>query len=146
MDDSLWNYEKGFKIYRNLHKDCWSVQAYNKDKKGWRLYAHEYCLKGINAKFLVNEKARQKVIKEKRKNVHAFIWVDEYHTIDVRYTENADTLKEMGYLRGKYNPYKHDSFIEERASLPLFDCPEVYLQWSHLYFQPNLLDRYILQV
>jgi len=57
-------------VYKNLHKDCWSIKQHGLVKAHipqgesiglWDCYFH------------VDVKGREKVLREKRKNVHAFV-------------------------------------------------------------------------
>lgn len=96
---------KRFKIYRNLHKNCFSVLKYSSVKKGYRLHEHvtEAFLTGVEAK--VSEAGRQRVIKEKQKNVHAYLLCDNYRKMDSPI---------YGYVYHReiyYNPYKHETFV-----------------------------------
>ena len=88
------DYSKPVKIYRNLHKGCWSI----KQNELVKAYADEINL--YDCKFLVNEKNRLKVNKEKRKNVHAFvkgyIWNVPFNLIK----------------RASYNPYENNCFYD----------------------------------
>jgi hypothetical protein len=58
-----------------------------------------------NPRFLISEKGRQRVIREKRKNVHCYIAGEEY----------------FGYLNNRsfkfisYNPYKAGHFVDEEG-------------------------------
>ena len=52
-------------VYKNLHKDCWSI------KQDGLVKAHTHDLEMWNCAFQVNAKGRAKVLEEKRKNVHA---------------------------------------------------------------------------
>ena len=54
-------------VYKNLHKDCWSV------KQNGLVKMHTTQLVMVACKFKVNEKGRQRVLEEQRKNVHAGI-------------------------------------------------------------------------
>ena len=87
------DYSKPVKVYRNLHKGCWSI------KQNGLVKAHSDDIHLYNCEFLVNEKNRLKVIKEKRKNVHAFvkghIWTGANQNLD---------------RRACYNPYFKDCF------------------------------------
>ena len=89
------------RVYRNLHKKCWSVQ----EKKSRLILFHcnEIVLK--NCKFIVNEAGRQRVLKEKRKNVHAFIegTLAPISTVGRGYNE-----------RVIYNPYAGEYFKLEK--------------------------------
>lgn len=66
------------RVYRNLHRStdeaqCWSIQAKIKGK-GWRVVRHSTVVVLEGATFRVNEAGRQRVIRERKKNVHAFVY------------------------------------------------------------------------
>lgn len=93
-------------IYRNLHKDCYSIRGVKSRKViGYsQFFLLNFC------KFRVQEGGRQRVIKNKRKNVHAFIrgvilWDDE---------ENVKRWMKLESTPHKitYNPYKFSSFVD----------------------------------
>lgn len=65
--------ERGFRIYRNLHRHCWSVQAWNKRKGGWRVLLHCTSFRAHDVTFKVSEAGRLRAQAEQRKNVHAFL-------------------------------------------------------------------------
>lgn len=89
------------RVYRNLHKKCFSVQA--KENGRWLVIAHchEIYLTGVT--FKVSQAGRERVIREQRKNVHAFIegtWV--------QYPDNDGAFRDSRVV--KYNPYKSAHF------------------------------------
>jgi len=86
---------KPVKVYRNLHKGCWSIQQNGLVK------AHSDEVNLFDCEFLVNEKNRQKVIKQKRKNVHAFVKGYIWNT-------PVDLIKQASY-----NPYVRGSFYDK---------------------------------
>ena len=101
-----WDLTKRVKAYRNLHQDCLSIQAYCKGV-GYRVWSHcyggNYILEDIDTQ--VNETNRQKVIRDKSKNVHAFItgiWTGR--------TTDITTNKTL-----YYNPYKQDRFTVKES-------------------------------
>jgi hypothetical protein len=102
-DSRDWNFAKRVKIYRNLHKKCLSIQVYCKVAKGYRVWAHcdggGYILNNLDVK--VNENDRQKVIKTKSKNVHAFI------TGEWTGLTTSNTSPKALY----YNPYITPTFV-----------------------------------
>ena len=57
-------------VYANLHKACWSIKALNGPNAG-RVVAHADKVVLQDATFKVSEAGRQRVLKERRKNVHA---------------------------------------------------------------------------
>ncbi len=60
------------KVYRNLHKDCYSVMAAEGPNYG-RVIAHRDRVVLRNATFTVSQAGRQRVLDTGRKNVHAFV-------------------------------------------------------------------------
>ena len=59
-------------VYRNLTKDCWSV----KSVKSGRVRFHVKVITIVNGQFKVSECGRQRVIREKKKYVHAGVVCD----------------------------------------------------------------------
>lgn len=86
-------------VYRNLHKNCFSCKSI----KTGRVIHHADSVLLYDAKFVVSEKGRQRVIKEKRKNVHAGVR-GKLVTID-------KDIDEQGMLGVTYDPYSYDSFV-----------------------------------
>ena len=60
------------RVYRNLNKKCLSVQSWV-EGKGWRVTDHVQKIFLDNASFQVSQAGRNRVLKQKRKNVHAYI-------------------------------------------------------------------------
>jgi len=84
------------KVYRNLHNGKMSVQ------QGGLVVGHCDEIMINRAEFIVNESGRQRVIKEKRKNVHAFV---------VGYLFGGCLGHESsGGVPVAYNPYKMGAF------------------------------------
>tara|TARA_R110000822_G_scaffold269169_1_gene392410 strand:- start:456 stop:839 length:384 start_codon:yes stop_codon:yes gene_type:complete len=93
------NLERGDKIevYRNLHKDCFSI------RKNGRVVLHVFNDESLNmsdVRFAVQPAGHAKVIRDKRKNVHAFI----------RGVWAGPTL-DCWQAIVSYNPYKYDFFF-----------------------------------
>ena len=89
-------------IYKNLHKDCWSV------KQDGLVKMHTTDLSLFDCSFRVNAKGRAKVLEEKRKNVHAGVigYLDPHtRALDGRNPLNRE------YKLAMYNPYKYKSFV-----------------------------------
>ena len=85
-------------VYRNLHKDCWSVKC----KKTKKVIMHKETVLLENCKFVVQQGGRDRVLREKRKNVHAFVEGDLVNTVSMT------TFLEGIFI--KYNPYKNSQF------------------------------------
>lgn len=108
-------------VYFNLHRKCLSVKALDGERKG-RVVAHAKMVVLHNATFKVSEAGRQRVIREKRKNVHAGV-VGELFMIDGHM--GVLDLVEKLYSPVKYNPYKFDSFVHTVNETPVHNAKRV---------------------
>ena len=88
-------------VYRNLHKNCYSVRALSGEDKG-RVIDHVQSITLRDVSFVVQPAGRNRVLEEKRKNVHAF----------VRGTITDTPIKHGMSVR--YDPYLNDAFIVTR--------------------------------
>lgn len=95
------------RIYKNLHRNCYSVlrKYYDPQKKrfSWLVWNYLFEMTLENPTFIVREKGRQRVIKEKKKNVHAFI---EGTLSNEKPPKFSATINP----RIKYDPYKDKHF------------------------------------
>jgi len=90
------------RAYYNLHRKCFSVQDY----KTGLVVEHTNKLRFTNAMFVVRKSGNEKVKKEGRKNVHAFVngirqpkWMTPH----------------LSYQEVKYNPHTMDYFKYKRV-------------------------------
>jgi hypothetical protein len=114
-----------YKIYRNLHKNCFSVLKYDKEKKGYRLYTYidEAIISQVKTK--VSESGRKRVLKEKSKNVHAFIYAKSFSPLP------PGTLRLIPQAYPDelyYNPYTTEQFINKTSGEPILSCSSVMLK------------------
>ncbi len=89
------------KVYRNLHKKCFSIV----DMKTRKVFKHQFNVVLTNVRFRVSEAGRQRVLKEKRKNVHAYIIGD--------LLEKNYNFPDTAPVEVYYNPYKTNKFINK---------------------------------
>lgn len=89
------------RVYFNLAKKLLSVQA--KVNGVWKVVRHCQSISLTDVVFKVSERGRQRVIKNKRKNVHAYIC----GTV----TEGQSNPNEWMDLI-TYNPYKFEKFYD----------------------------------
>ena len=154
MKSFTYHFTQGFKgfVYRNLHQNCWSVKALSGPHKG-RVVLHAAEVMVAEPEFRVNEAGRQKVLREKRKNVHAGVVGRIYQAtvLEERYATTPTTCVRVdaapdgehyvdheAYREVTYNPYKFDSFVfadnfnvafcEKDEHVVLADTTRVYLQ------------------
>ena len=85
-------------VYFNLHKKLFSVMQNGIVQD----HTHYIILKDVE--FVVRPAGHAKVLKEKKKNVHAFV---------KGYVDHDEDLTKLGtsFYAVKYNPYRCDSFL-----------------------------------
>ena len=110
-------------VYYNLHKKCLSIRYKGKVIE----HAREVTL--TDAKFHVSEKGRQRVLKEKRKNVHAYV---------------SGKLKESFWFTQApkyiwtakqsvtYNPYKYKNFVDKKTLEPVTSAEVVHISGKRI--------------
>ena len=101
------------RMYWNLHKGIWSVQ----DCKTGRVTNDVTALTLADAKFVVRPAGRARVLREGKKNVHAFAvgYID---------TDRDDTFDGRPVT---YNPYKNDTFVFKDTGKPVTDADAISL-------------------
>ena len=85
-------------VYWNLHRDLFSVRSRRRSDYG-RVIGHVERFHLTDVSFVVNEAGRQRVLREKRKNVHAFVrglWAED---------------AELRPVRVSYSPYRAPFFL-----------------------------------
>jgi hypothetical protein len=97
-------------VYRNLNKDCWSVRYQGK------VIGHYETLALYDCTFHVQEAGRKRVLKEKQKNVHAYIKGEI-----VQITKGKATARRISY-----NPYKHGFFYYGKSYKEIVYCELMY--------------------
>lgn len=98
--------EKPVRVYRNLHTGGYSI------KQNGLVVAHAERLCLGDFKCIVNEKGRQKIIKTKQKNVHAFI-EGKYTTSGMGTSAERNDLG----VTIKYDPYKYPFFYSDNLTI-----------------------------
>ena len=85
-------------VYRNLHRKCYSVRS----METGRVICHVDSITLTDAKFKVGKSGRERVLRERRKNVHAGV---VGHVADVSLLGQS--------IKVTYNPYKWTSFVRK---------------------------------
>jgi hypothetical protein len=95
-------------IYYNLNKHVFSIRA----KKIPVSYARMVLVD--NPKFVVRQGGRNAVLRDRQKNVHAFI---KGVMQELTNAPNTDGLRKVSY-----NPYKHGFFYDVHTDEPIYDA------------------------
>jgi len=107
-------------VYWNLHKHLFSVRALEGPNKG-RVISHSHGITLTDVKFAVQPAGRERVRREGKKNVHAFV----RGRIANSGFENCH--EDFYYEKITYNPYIYDTFVNAKTKEPIFkaDCVEM---------------------
>jgi hypothetical protein len=106
-------------VHWNFHKKCFSIKYKNEP------VIHADLVQLENVKFHVRPNGRKKVLKEKVKNVHAFVigtLLDYMPKGDICGVYFNGTYKKIDY-----NPYISDSFYNKKTKKPIFEAKKVIL-------------------
>ena len=97
-------------VYYNLHRHLWSIKALEGPQKGRVVgYSHTVLLENVTGK--VSQAGRMRVLRDRKKNVHAGMVGTLVHSEGEGYFPGFDEVT--------YNPYKYESFVYK-------DTEEVY--------------------
>lgn len=94
-----------FRIYRNLHKQCWTIQHKVKGK-GWRVSDHADVIEAPRCTFKIYKSGRDRVLAEGKKYVHAYAIVDDYTS------QPAGSPTHHRFYTIGYNPYSEYGFTD----------------------------------
>ena len=103
--------------YYNLTRSCWSVRSLEGENKG-RVFLYAESLAIENAKFVVRKGGRDKVRREKQKNVHAFVRGS---------LSDKTNSKHRLPLPVTYNPYKNETFVNRNTGESVMQASLVHL-------------------
>ena len=105
-------------VYYNLHKKCLSIRHKGKVIE----HAREVTL--TDARFHVQPAGRERVLREKKKNVHAYV--------SGKLKESFWFLQSPSYVwtaeqRVSYNPYKNKSFVDKLTNETITSAKVVHI-------------------
>ena len=107
-------------FYYNLHQSCWSEMLRGK------VVAHHQAVELFDVEFRVRQAGRKRVLREKRKNVHAFAIPNYFYHVP----EGAQTLyqKTRGpWFEITYHPHTSGHFFCKDTGMPVSRAEAVVL-------------------
>ena len=110
-------------VYYNLHKKCLSVRYKGKVIE----HAQEVTL--TDARFHVQQAGRERVLKQKRKNVHAYISGKLKETF---WFTQAPKYTWTAKQRVTYNPYKYKNFVNKETLEPVTSAEVVHISGKRI--------------
>lgn len=102
-------------VYFNLHRQLWSIKALEGETKG-RVIGHAKALWMTEVTPKVSQAGRQRVIRERRKNVHAglvgnLMAVSRDSQLWDQFRYYGDSYSTQDSTRVTYNPYRFETFV-----------------------------------
>jgi hypothetical protein len=110
-------------VYYNLHKKCLSVRHKGKVIE----HAQEVTL--TDARFHVQQAGRERVLKEKRKNVHAYVSGKLKETF---WFTQAPKYIWTAKQHVTYNPYKYKNFVNKKTLKPVASAEVVHISGKRI--------------
>lgn len=108
--------------YFNLHKKVFSVR----NEKTKKVEHHSRFVVMDNCTLKVSQAGRERVLREKRKNVHAGIQGELVSTEDILFNE-------QDYIELTYNPYKYHSFVVKSSEVPVKTADRIILKDKRIF-------------
>ena len=110
-------------VYYNLHRHTWSIKALEGPQKGL-VIGHSDTVLLQDATGKVSEAGRQRLLTEKRKNVHAGITGTLVHTGGEGFFPGIEVT---------YNPYKYSTFVYRDTESPYSGSQFAYMDNRKVY-------------
>jgi len=112
-------------VYFNLHRKMLSIRVNGK------VMAHAPAITLDNPTFHVSEAGRQRVLKNKRKNVHAWVRGDWDNYLR---TAISQVIPENS-VEVTYNPYKYSTFVLAKDGSPIKNARYVAIYGKRIFAQ-----------
>lgn len=112
-------------VYKNLHKDCWSV----KDRQTGHVVAHADRVELSDVQLKVSQAGRRRVLEEQRKNVHAGVegQLERIQLVGGFPSQRYVHGTEPGAQLVTYNPYKYETFVTKAEERPILQAERAIL-------------------
>lgn len=120
-------------VYYNLHEKCLSVRHTSRGAK----VRHASAIIINDVRLAVQPAGREKVIREKKKNVHAYLRGEPVYIREVEFTDDGDltdnNMWRHGYRPITYNPYKYESFVYADTGEPIYEAKQLVVIGKNIY-------------
>ena len=113
-------------VYFNVHRKKLSVRSREKGSYG-KVIKHTDRILLKDCKFVVSEPGRQRVLKNKRKNVHAVVRGETMGDPIFFLLEVLDEAVPV-----TYNPYRHETFVTVEDLNPIYDSEFVLIDGKNI--------------
>lgn len=105
-------------VYYNIHKKCLSVRSRERETYG-KVIGHVPVISLKNCRFVVSEAGRKRVVKERRKNVHAVVRGETFKPNNDNGLGSGIKLALDKPIPVTYNPYQFTKFMRKDKWTPI---------------------------
>ena len=102
--------DKPVRVFRNWKHDCYSIMQHGK------LLASAKQVRLADVEFRVRESGRKRMLRNQRKNVHAFASGELLDYVHPDESRNLEKLIGRGVF---YNPYEFSTFVDNETQSPV---------------------------
>ena len=127
-------------VYRNLHNGMYSIKSREADTRGL-VIAHAKQVWLDDVEFVVSDAGRNRVLREKKKYVHAFVrgtlssFFGNVRDVDVDLSKVHECVHEELNFNAMtkygeeftYNPYRFSTFVDRETESELHDAAHAFL-------------------
>jgi hypothetical protein len=106
--------DKPVRVFKNLKHGCYSIL------QNGRVRASARQVRLGDVEFRVREAGRQRMIREQRRNVHAFA---VGKLLDFVHPDESRVLEDFPGRSAIYNPYRFASFVDRETNDPVVHTP-----------------------
>lgn len=121
------DYRKPVRVFKNPQRGCYSIM------QDGRIKASARQIRLRDAEFTVRESGRLRMLRDNRRNVHAWV-VGEL--IDFLHPDAAGNLESAAGRTATYNPHRYSSFVDRDTETPLRSAQWVHFDERGLTYQP----------
>lgn len=112
------DYSKPVRVFINPKHGCYSIM------QDGRVKASAKQIRLRDAAFLVRESGRQRMLRENRRTIHAYI---VGQLIEFLHPAAASSLTRLDGRSACYNPYRYSAFVDRETETPLSNAQLVQL-------------------
>ena len=112
------DYSKSVRVFKNLKHGCYSIM------QGGKLKASARQVRLADVEFRVRESGRQRMVREQRRNVHAFA---VGRLLEYIHPSDARSMEQFEGRAVYYNPYRFTSFVDRETEAPIASAELVQL-------------------
>lgn len=111
-------------IAYHFHKKCFSIRS----RSSRKVIGYTDRIVLSNARFLVSQSGRARVLRERMKNIHAYVQGEFMH--ELQHAEFPIAYVKEAY----YNPYRVSTFVDKGRTEPIHFAPIAICEQGKVYY------------